>query len=751
MFNNILAHTSFIGETGYNSHSRKFFTALNKYIPVKIRNFTIGKKWDGLSDYPHEAEGYLTAEHRNMLFKQTVMDNKRTDHFIYNSSDSDLKGDFVNIVLNETNHYYFYDRYDGIKIAYNVWESTLQPNDYFNKLMEYDQLWVPSKWQKECSIKQGFPPDKVRIIPEGVDGNIFFPEKINEKRLLKEYKDDRFKFLLFGRWDYRKSTYEIIKTFLGTFDKDEKVDLIISVDNSYSIDGLGSTKERLEYYQLQDYRIKIKHFVSRSDYIQYLKTGHVFVSCARSEGWNLPLIEAMACGSPSIYSNWGAQLQYAEGLGCPVNIIEERPAFLGEEYSYSDMNPGIPGNYCEPDFQHLGQVMRSIYRNYEEHKKGAIKESKKIRNEFKWSITAKKAYNCLKELGDHHGGYLIKKKPEKPEISIKFSTYEKGGKTYPKIYFYPIKGCNNRKFHIEVKENKADVGYKTKFVFNDKVEYWIIFNKAINDLSGLSVDIYDGAELFLNEEIIYNGEEIPFTIINGVKVVPRYKLFRSGLFSALKTEFDRNIYENHFKVEDGDVVVDLGAQIGMFSLSILDRDIDRCYCVEPDIRNYYDLTENIKKTGQESKFVLIRKAIDNQTGTSFFRLNSGFGVCGKSDSKNGVSLPTVSFQDFIRENNIDYIDFLKMDCEGGEYYIFNKEENRNYLKNNVGKIVGEIHLKNNKENFVKLIQNLNNLEFEVIVESVDGINITNRFMKKLDYYTELIIHAKSKRNREKYK
>ena len=34
--------------------------------------------------------------------------------------------------------------------------------------------------------------------------------------------------------------------------------------------------------------------------------------------------------------------------------------------------------------------------------------------------------------------------------------------------------------------------------------------------------------------------------------------------------------------------------------------------------------------------------------------------------------------------------FFKLDCEGGEYDIFT-EENIDYLKNNVGYIVGEFH------------------------------------------------------------
>ena len=54
------------------------------------------------------------------------------------------------------------------------------------------------------------------------------------KTVTTEYTDDgRFKFFLAGRWDYRKSTKEIIETFLTTFDKNEPVDLIVSIDNPF--------------------------------------------------------------------------------------------------------------------------------------------------------------------------------------------------------------------------------------------------------------------------------------------------------------------------------------------------------------------------------------------------------------------------------------------------------------------------------------------------------------------------------------
>jgi hypothetical protein len=53
---------------------------------------------------------------------------------------------------------------------------------------------------------------------------------------------------------------------------------------------------------------------------------------------------------------------------------------------------------------------------------------------------------------------------------------------------------------------------------------------------------------------------------------------------------------------------------------------------------------------------------------------------------------TTTFKQIIQDNNIDYINCLKIDCEGGEYNIF-IEENMNFLLNNVEFISMEVHLK----------------------------------------------------------
>jgi hypothetical protein len=141
----IKAHTSIIGETGYNCHSRNFFKSLDKLNPVQVRNFTIGSSWGGYNnDEPHNNEYYIDDQLKKMLTEQTLnTPDGRKEFPLYTSFKNEGSPD-IHIVLNETNHYYFYDDYDGLKIAYNVWETTRQPDDFFEKLKTYDQVWVPS-------------------------------------------------------------------------------------------------------------------------------------------------------------------------------------------------------------------------------------------------------------------------------------------------------------------------------------------------------------------------------------------------------------------------------------------------------------------------------------------------------------------------------------------------------------------------------------------------------------------------------
>lgn len=374
----IKVHTSVIGNAGYNVHAREFLTALNKLTPLKIRNFSVGQTWEGISDTPHDDEPYITDDLKSMLSEQTTLtdENELQEWSIY-SYDKNFKQD-INIVLVSESHHYFNQNYLGYNIAYCVTESTKLEKTFKKTLQKFHQIWVATNWQKQCYISQGLEESKIKVVNEGVNSELFKPST-------KSVINNRFSFIVVGRWEYRKSTQQIVETFMKTFDSTEPVDLILLTDNTFG-DNNKFTTDILKQLNIEDFRIKTYSHLDIKDYINKLQTSNVFISCSRSEGWNLPLIEAMACGIPSIYSDCSGQLEFTKDKGIPVKVLGEKSTDTGN------------GNYYEPDFNDLSIKMRLVKSNYESFLSKAKEESKTIREQFDWKVCAKKAYDILSSI-----------------------------------------------------------------------------------------------------------------------------------------------------------------------------------------------------------------------------------------------------------------------------------------------------------------------------------------------------------------
>jgi autotransporter strand-loop-strand O-heptosyltransferase len=370
----VKAHTCYLGHSGFAAHAKNFFREISKHTHLRIRNYT-WEETPKFDDIDYSILDLITLSDSDGIEKDYPISHAFPG-FPWRS-DEDFIPD-VDIVLMDMHHKYFYDDYTApIKIAYTVWESTELEQNFFKQLLKFDYLWVVSLWHKEMAIKQGYPEERVSVVNEGVDPIFFEP---------KDTENERFQFMFFGRWDYRKSVPEIIGSFIKAFPDNDNIELILSADNPYSIDGFNSTEDRLLNYGFLDKRIKVLHFPTRSEYVDYIKSGNVLITCARSEGWNIPLIEAMAAGTPVIYSDWGAQLEFAAGLGNPVKIARKLPANIGRDLGFAGDTPGM---YIEPDFNDLQRILIDCYNNYRVKKKRALNESKIIQRNFNWEKIGK--------------------------------------------------------------------------------------------------------------------------------------------------------------------------------------------------------------------------------------------------------------------------------------------------------------------------------------------------------------------------
>jgi len=196
--------------------------------------------------------------------------------------------------------------------------------------------------------------------------------------------------------------------------------------------------------------------------------------------------------------------------------------------------------------------------------------------------------------------------------------------------------------------------------------------------------------------------------------------------------FNERIYEKFFSVNENDVVVDAGASIGIFTYSILNKNPSHVYCFEPSSEQFMTLVKNTI-----NGFVTcINKGISEVDGVKV--LNDVYGSENKP-----LEVHTIRFDTFIEKFNIKKIDFLKTDCEGGEYEIFNKE-NIWWIKENVKKVTGEWHLETyeHKEKFREFRDIYLKLFPNHQVSSVNGIDIKWDLWNDhfIEYYKQIILY-----------
>jgi len=403
---NILVHGTILGYGGIGHHTREFTKNLLKYHNVKIRNFNLVdlKDWNGYTgpDILKSSE-HLEDVHHEMLYQQTLYDyNGELKDFPLSGYDESFVPDF-HLIMAEVNHHYYYEKYDKPVIVYFAWETTHILPSFMNVLHSVEYIWVPSEWQKEILINNGLDSNKISIVCEGVDPNKFYPKKRN---------NEKFTLLHIGTWEYRKSTYEIVKSFIELFGNNNDVVLKLGIHNKLRYQE--STYETFKRFGLPiNENIIFLPNLTEDEYINEIQNADLYLSCSRGEGWNLPLIQAMSCGVPSVYSKCGGQLEFTKGeLGYGIDIVgtydaKRKILINNNEYYWESLSEYAPNMLYEPDYLQFKNEIKKIYKsflmnNYSYILDKSLNESKIIHSDFNWDYVVKKACDEIERIKTNH-------------------------------------------------------------------------------------------------------------------------------------------------------------------------------------------------------------------------------------------------------------------------------------------------------------------------------------------------------------
>lgn len=179
-----------------------------------------------------------------------------------------------------------------------------------------------------------------------------------------------------------------------------------------------------------------------------------------------------------------------------------------------------------------------------------------------------------------------------------------------------------------------------------------------------------------------NAEEILSAIERGEKpeawvLRDGTKLYTTGEPTGLVKEIVvRGVYSPPgLAVEPGDVVVDVGANIGVFSIEAVRRGAAVVHACEPGPETAEFLKRNAKEN-RLPQIVAHWTAVADRTGSLDLYLGPGrcsggsrvFPTGLKPDAET-VKVPAVSLTELLEQNGLERVDFLKLDCEGAEGLI----------------------------------------------------------------------------------
>ena len=191
-------------------------------------------------------------------------------------------------------------------------------------------------------------------------------------------------------------------------------------------------------------------------------------------------------------------------------------------------------------------------------------------------------------------------------------------------------------------------------------------------------------------------------------------------------------YEGFFRVGKGDVVVDVGANIGLFTISVAKR-AARIVAIEPEPANFKLLVENVKRR-KLSNVLLVQKAVwkSKQLMPLFLapasQAHSLINGNQRLESKLPLTVEADTIDGIMKDLNVNRVDFVKIDVEGAEMEAL--KEAGETLKKASKVVVASYHLRYGQSTVKYVAQYLKKHGFRVHVtpdELVYGFHTMAKF------------------------
>lgn len=241
----------------------------------------------------------------------------------------------------------------GQHIGFPIFELDKFSNIEKHHLSSLDKIFVCSSWAKNVILNNiNIAESNVVVVPLGVDSDIFKPVESQHKNTI---------FFNCGKFEIRKGHDILVDIFNKAFNTNDSVELWLMCDNPFLNEN--ETKEWHQKYYKSKLGSKIK-IIPRLNTQQEVYNIMSQIDCgvfpSRAEGWNLELLECMACGKNVITTNYSAHTEFCNKDNSYLIDISDTELAFDNKWFFKQ------GNWAKIDSTHTDQFvenMRNIHAN----------------------------------------------------------------------------------------------------------------------------------------------------------------------------------------------------------------------------------------------------------------------------------------------------------------------------------------------------------------------------------------------------
>ncbi len=270
----------------------------------------------------------------------------------------------------------------GRLVLMQPWEFGELPAEWVGPVRDVvDELWVPTRWGRDCAVASGVPADRVHVVPYGVDVDRFRPD--GPRFALATTKRTRLLFV--GGCIERKGIDILLEAYLGAFGAADDVCLVVKPfgsDTVYRTSTLEADVRRAAAGSGAAVEV-VDGDLTGDEMADLFRSCDALVHPYRGEGFGLPIAEAMASGLPVVVPDDGPCLDFCDdrtGWLVPARRVRIAPA---------EWTPTVGGAWWS-ETSRLGLVaaLRQVVADPAERRRRGAAGRERIVAGFTWERTA---------------------------------------------------------------------------------------------------------------------------------------------------------------------------------------------------------------------------------------------------------------------------------------------------------------------------------------------------------------------------